>query len=474
MNGERAYIFAQIGVLCAVLSAMYVLPGAPVFRTVLLLAAVWALTSGAYSLSGQARSPLARWTLLAAFALLSLGLVANVHYFTARCGALSTAPLLLNDDASVAWQVMSRILDGGRPDESITVPSRYGYGRFLAFAALFVGRDVAALLTVNVLFVMLTIVLTGRIAAMLAPAGMERRMSGAAMLMIASVCYFLASGVILIKDAACCFVMAVSLWGLLRLRRGGTRLWTAYAGLAGAAALAAVVRPSLLLFMVMGFAALTPWRSRRAAIQGMSLALLLVGLYSYVVLCTVSTYNPGVTLSQTEDMALQVDGASTDRMQAYTSVAGMYYLYSPFERLMRLPMSLAVQFMTPFPWNYTKHIDFGYSLVYSHFAWPWYAVGAMFIYYLIFCLRRGPRLLSKMALLGAAMTAAVAMIYGGLVSRYCLPWLPAIVPAAAAVWLAERHRRRFKVYVAVFAVLLCAALFMCHRLLQASGGAAVS
>jgi len=470
MNEKRAFVFAQIGVLCAVLAAVFLLPGAPVARTVLLLAAVWGISLAAYSAAPEASSA-GRWTLLAAFALLSVGLVANVHYFTAHCGATSSAPVLLNDDASVAWQVMSRLLGGGIPDGSITVPSRFGYGRFLAFTALFLGRDVAALLTVNVLFVMLTVVLAERIAAMVAPAGMERRISATAMIMIASVCYFLASGVILIKDACCCFIMAQALFSILyfRCHSGMRRSVSAGAGMLAAVALAAVVRPSLLLFMAMALVALVPWRTRRGLFAGLAVLLSLAATYVFIVFFTDTTYSPDVAFSQSEDMALQTYGDS-ERMRDYTSVVGVYYLYSPLERILRLPMSLAVQYLTPFPWGYGKHLDFGYSLAYAHFAWPWYAVGGLAVFYLLSGLCRPPRLLARLSLLGVAMTVVVALIYGGLVSRYCLPWLPAIVPSAAVVWHTCMRGRRFKIYAVAYVVLLGAALLVCRYLQTAPGG----
>ena len=473
MNEKRAFIFAQLGVMCALALALLLLPGAPPTRTLFLLASVWAISRVAYFAISSAGRDIGLWTLLASFALLSLGLIANVSYFTLRCGATSTAPLLLNNDASVAWQVMECILDGGSPDSSITVESRFGYGRFLALAALVVGRDVAALLTVNVLFVLLTIVLAGRIASLVAPAGLERRMSSVTMIMIASVCYFLSSGVILIKDACCCFIMALSLCSMLEFRRSSAMrvsLLSACAFLS-AAFLAALVRPSLLLFMLMGLSALMAWRTRRGLCAGVSAAVLLTCIYCYVVLYTNTTFSPEVALSQRDDMALQTAEGYSDRMYAYTSVAGVYYLYSPFERLLRLPMSLAVQFLTPFPWGFMKHVDFGYSLVYSHIAWPWYAVGGLAVFYFLFGMRRSPRLLCRLSLLGAAMTVSVAFIYGGLVSRYCLPWLPAIVPAAAMTWLSWRRDRKFKIYAVVYVSLLAAALLVCHHILTSAAAA---
>ena len=124
---------------------------------------------------------------------------------------------------------------------------------------------------------------------------------------------------------------------------------------------------------------------------GVSAAVLLTCIYCYVVLYTNTTFSPEVALSQRDDMALQTAEGYSDRMYAYTSVAGVYYLYSPFERLLRLPMSLAVQFLTPFPWGFMKHVDFGYSLVYSHIAWPWYAVGGLAVFYFLFGMRRSPK-----------------------------------------------------------------------------------
>ena len=69
-----------------------------------------------------------------------------------------------------------------------------------------------------------------------------------------------------------------------------------------------------------------------------------------------------------------------------------------------------------------------------------------------------------MVLWGVALTLITAYSDAGRASRYCLPLLPLLLPAAAQTALLDRRRRPLHVWLAIFTIILAATLAVCHHL----------
>lgn len=74
----------------------------------------------------------------------------------------------------------------------------------------------------------------------------------------------------------------------------------------------------------------------------------------------------------------------------------------------------------------------------------------------------------KMLIYGIGLWTVTALMTGGTISRYCLPWLPILVPAAAWAWQNGcRRYRTFKIwyvcYSAAMIVAIAAAFMILHR-----------
>lgn len=97
------------------------------------------------------------------------------------------------------------------------------------------------------------------------------------MIMISMVCYFMSTGVILIKDACVCAIMASFIYVLAAmaqgLRKGEILI------IAACLLLAALIRPNLLPLMALGFVFFIKGASRRTLVLAMVSILVALSLY---------------------------------------------------------------------------------------------------------------------------------------------------------------------------------------------------
>ena len=455
------YIIGQAISLAIIVGAMMLWRGAPVVGSTIALAALWSIVCACYYRC-RWRSSMGWWTLLAAFTLLAIGYALNINYFTTASGGNLDAPVLNNIDAKRTWvaALYELRLPGGE-----YLNSMRGYGLFVSALMKVFGLNIAVPIIANIAAVMFTIILTGAIAH---KATDNRRIAGVAMVMIASVCYFLASGVILLKDAMVCLSMALAFYGLISLRRISIGRYPIGGLLALVAAASGLylIRANYLPFMALAAIVMLPWRINRRAFVATLLVvagLIVVWRISYLVGGFVST--PSKVIAGGEDSAMVV---IAPQHIAYAEILGDYTSLSWWQKLLRLPLTAAVQYMVPFPWSFGRDMVFGPSLAYAHVAYPWYAVGACIIYYFIFCVGRSDvkvrATLTQMACAAVLCYICTAYLSAGMASRYYLPLLPALLPAAAYVVVNHWRCRAFKIYAVVYALLIAAVLIVAYNM----------
>ena len=100
----------------------------------------------------------------------------------------------------------------------------------------------------------------------------------------------------------------------------------------------------------------------------------------------------------------------------------------------------------------------------AHISYFWYLAGALIIYWIFGCAYRAPRRQQLTVVWGVILTVITAYMSSGRISRYCLPYLPLLLPAAAIVALDCRRRRSLWIWLAVFAALLLTALLICYSM----------
>lgn len=148
--------------------------------------------------------------------------------------------------------------------------------------------------------------------------------------------------------------------------------------------------------------------------------------------------------------------------RAYDSMIGNYFSYPIWQKALLLPVSMATQFLTPFPWNFARDTIYGPTLAYAHLAYPWYALGGLTIYFFGFCLRKADKAVLKWATWGLVAWSIPAFLYAGTISRYSLCFVPLLVPIAVYVVAECARLKSFKRWSAAYCVLLTVALISCH------------
>lgn len=403
------------------------------------------------------------WIVLAAATMSLCAVVINLNYFTVAAGADVSSPVLLNYDACRDWSwALSLAFGAPAPDAPLREFSYPVAGLLWLF-----GRSV----TVPLLFCSAcyigTVIITGGIAWRLTN---NRYVTNVAMAFIAAMCFLFAQSAVLIKDCPVTFFLAVIIYTMTRWITSppsSRSQWiTTGAVMAAACTALAFSRASTLLMVV---AACVIY----AAVSGRQIFIPL-GITAAVALTLWATVNY-IVLPQSLSVALTVEAhpASMIILQSETSapldnITGNYTTLPFYRKLLLLPLTMAVQFLLPFPWGFSRHIMFGPSQAVAHFGFPWYFVGALAVYWLFTRRARADRPLMATLLLGIILSALTAYISSGRVARYCLPFLPMIVPAAAATAVYYRRHRSLWIWLGIFSILLAATLVVCYKMQMAS------
>lgn len=371
------------------------------------------------------------WTIFAASLLLVSGIALNCHYYIDVWGnGDPSRPVLMNYDAWSAWN--NALVVNGRDDAMPCPWPAQGYGRFVGIIVAISGQDICIPLLFNALCILATITLTAAIAQRCCSGGGNSRSIATCSIVIAStLCYFMVSGTILIKDAPLAASVALSAWAAMRLGdiERSRSLTPACAALIAAA------------FMT-----------------SFALLWLLLQLFGHAE--SISTY----TDIHTRDL-ISSDGHA-EHHSAYNNLFSGYFNISPWQRLLLLPVTTAIQVMIPLPWTYDKYLMFGPAMAYAHMSFARYAVCGVLLYFAArqFGENRAPRAMLRFGIVGVVFYLAAAYQFGGTISRYGIPLLPLLVPCAAYACVKYRHERAFGIWTLAYAIIMTTALIICHHI----------
>lgn len=453
--------------IVSIAASFLLFPGASIWPTAIALIGVWGMIACIYKLSG-ATNLCGWWTLLLSATYLAVGIIANVNHYTSIVSSDTYIPYLQNPDSAIYYFDAMHTYDGTTGSEAPA--HRHGYGMLIAALWHLTGQTIVSPLIVNMIFILLSIIASGIIARRILSAHISKDrnwITSCAMTMTAAVCYYLNSGTLLLKEAGICFAMAACVLGatlLISQPSNKAKTILLWAGLIVGLALLIFLRHSYILFVAIAIIIMTPWQ-RKKIVRALSMLLLCAAAWGITQLLM---HDYEIT-RQTANI-INGNGVANsyfyDHPQhaTYNNMVGDYFSYTVAQRLLWLPISIITQFLTPFPWNFGRDLIYGYTLDYAHITYPWYAIGAMVLFYVIWAGRKSPKSLLRITLAGIILWCIPAYLFAGTVSRYALPMLPLLVPAAVYVWAQFRQKRSFHIYCGIYAIVLCITLIVCYNL----------
>lgn len=401
-----------------------------------------------------------------AYALVVSGILVNINYFTEVSGGSYAYPVLQNTDSNADWvQAMHRLYGDAKPDARFMGRIR-NYSYVVEFFCWVFGRDIGMPMLFNALCYAFSLILIGGIAWQLSE---SRRMATIAMACAALMCYMMVQATVLLKDSM--VVAAMSAIALAWARMGRQRKFDALdfwllaigIGIIGfvRANMLLMVGAGALIFALRGIPGRRPVRSWLDA------------RYAWVFLAVVAVFiATRIVFPHTPQVAENIEVHHNTGVFVHHQyvapwddmLADDYEDMSIGRRLLWLPASVVVQFLIPFPWNFARDMVFGPTECVAHFGYFWYFAGALFLYWLFAAWKESPESLRRLAVWAILLTAVTAYMTSGRVSRYCLPFLPMILPASA--WVLDRCAacRSLWIWLAVFAAFLAPTLIVCHHL----------
>lgn len=446
----------------AIFIALWLFPGAEYLSTTLCMALVWTIVSTAYRLTHNTNT-CGWWTIQITATMLAVGIIANIHYFTQVSGGSITHPILQNPDAAIYYS--DALASMGDPTGYPAPIQRHGYGMLISWLWHITGITILSPLVINMTFTLLSIILSGIIARHILSPHLNQSpqwISSAAMIMTASVCYYLNSGTLLLKEAGIGFGIALCIYAIIQNNDLKSYKKLAYF-IVGIMSLMAL-RHSFIIFVAIAIVIITPWEKRSLINASIQLLICIAAWCTIGIIMNYFDLNQQVSDIVTGDHISQSYFYNHSQHATYNEMVGDYFSYTVGQRLLWLPISAITQFLTPFPWNFGRDTIFGYTLDYAHIAYPWYIIGAMLLFYIAWGWRYSTAALRRITIAGSILWLIPAYLFAGTVSRYTLPLLPMFIPAAVYIWATYRKNRALIYWGCIYTLLLSITLIVCYNL----------
>lgn len=413
---------------------------------------VWLLTLAAY---WRTEWHSTRGAALLAIVMTVVGtlVMLNLWWFTSRSGGSYLYPSLANFDAHRNWSASLWLMDlpGGELSAQ-TKDNGYSYAIWM-LTPFMRHTGIIVPLMLNALAVMLTVILTGSMCVrLLRPVHQSsaQRIGTLGMLLCASICYLLATGAILIKDALVIFAMTAAARVALgassqRIRPAFNPIWATLLWCVACLLLGAM--RNLCLPMIVLLLLALQRRNRQVRPLGVTVFMVVFALgVAYLSSELFNTENLERLTAVDSGEANAGYTMHTDHHAAFIKIIGDKdeFVSWPFWRkLIWMPVAVVLQFFIPLPWNWGSTLDFGPSQIWARIGLPWYIIGGVIIYYCVFLLwRRSPRQLRRLTVCALVFWLCPCYAVMGTVSRYALPFIPMMLPAAVYALCRDWSRSR--------------------------------
>ena len=410
------------------------------------------------------------WVLLIMAFLMAMYVVLSIKVCTVDIGETLEEPGLHSDSGSYyAWALSHYDGRCGEPK----LPFK-GLPLFMLWQWKVLGVSIAWPMALNYMFMLLTMVMTGKVACRLLCRKFEdfkpSTIAAVAMLMVALLGFLVSQGLRIQKEAGCALGLLLVGYTLAGMASGEKLTKRIYyrdiAVFVTGCLLLAMVRTNFVYFAVVG--ALMMLFSNHRANWKYGLVLTIVAAVITVAFSILFSYTFGQqyrTVDGGDAMALAFKVGIVQ--QPYFNIIGDYYHYPEWKRVLLLPVTAGVQYVIPFPWLY----DYSNATILSllpRFRIMWYFVGGACLHYFLYITILHPKSnnLGMWAWWPLALFMIIAYITGGSVSRYALPLQPLFVVIALFVFLNVKqgnYRRSFTIWMIIYTFVLLAILMLCYN-----------
>ena len=414
-----------------------------------------------------------QWLLLIVATALTVYIIYNLKAITIDTGETLEMPTMHSDDGRYYQWALANY-DGRCPEPKVLYQ---GVPLIMLGLWKLLGVSVVWPIALNLMFTLLTIVMTGKIANRLLSHRFESTspstITAVAMLMVSLLGFFMSQGVRIQKEASCAFsfilvgfaLAGMSLPALSKKERNRDMLLFLFGAI-----LMSLVRTNFVYFFAIG-AAMMAFANHRAqwkrctimAVVALGFTFLFNFIFDYTLEHQYVLVNGGEAMAR--------DFKIGTAQQPYVILFGEYYYAHQWERILLLPLTMGVQYIIPFPWLY----DYSDATVFSllpRMRFMWYIAGGACIFYYLYIsvLSFSKKIKISTLRLWAWWPFVTFMlmsyITGGLVSRYTLPIQPLFMVVALYVFLhlKEGHfRRSFLIWMIVYFFILVATLIFSYH-----------
>lgn len=465
VTSNRFVCYQAAGCLLWVVLALVLRPDA-VFWAVALPVMVWCVTAAVYSRCSR-QWPTGWYLLLGVTVALGCGVIINAWYFTTFSGGTDHWPAMVNYDALRNWSIIRRL---SREGWQAYEHSRFiGYPTLLWWLCSVTGQSLLVVLTTNMLSVLLTIILTGKIAvaALSATDLRPRSVMTLGMAVACCNCYFLITGTLVLKDALIQLVVAAFIYLCIKVYQCSSLKPGYWLGAVALLMITVFVRDYLIPPLIVGLIVMLRVSPTKLS-WSLTMVIVAAGLL------WLSMYAAGFSPVVHSDLTDLGHSAISDspgnseevvRRGPLTALLRADYFTMPlWKRLAVLPLTSLCQFLIPFPWNFMRDTVYGPTQFVAHIAYPAYLVGIVLCFGVVFCLRRTPRIVLRLLLWGTVAYCGTALITGGTISRYCLMYTPLAVPLVVYTLAVSWRCKRFRYWVGACSAAMAAVLIVCHHL----------
>ena len=410
------------------------------------------------------------WILLTIGFLLALYVIYSIKVCTVDVGDTLEEPNLHSDSGSYyAWALSH--YDGRCPSPKLPFK---GLPLLMLWQWKVLGVSIAWPMALNYMFMLLTVVMTGKIACRMLCRKFEdfkpSIIAAVAMLLVSLMGFLVSQGLRIQKEAGCALGLLLVGYTLAGMASGETlskrERYRDIAIFVTGCLLMAMVRTNFVYFAIVGALMMT-FSNHRANWRYGALLTVIAAVIT-VAFSIIFSYTFGQqyrTVDGGDAMALAFKVGVVQ--QPYFAIIGDYYHYPEWKRLLMLPVTAGVQYVIPFPWLY----DYSHATIFTllpRFRFMWYFVGGACLYYFLYITILHPKSdnLGMWAWWPLVLFMIIAFITGGSVSRYALPLQPLFVVIALYVLLNVKngdYRRSFTIWMIIYTFVLVAVLVMCYN-----------